>query len=190
MLQLVLKLSPVRLPRFETIGVDGTALLFTLAITLLAGAACGTLPVLKYAGRRLAQTMRSGGRSLSTGKDRNFARNGLTVIQVALALVLLIGSGLMIRTFQSLRDVRPGFRNPETLQTLRVSIPRTAWKTEAEMLRLHQAVAERLASVNGVAEVSLTAALPMTANRSQDPIQRAIVLTAPIRYRRCAGSLP
>ena len=114
--------------------------------------------------------MRSGGRILSAGKDRNLARNGLTAIQVALALVLLIGSGLMIRTFQSLRDVRPGFRNPETLQTLRVSIPRTAYKTDAEMLTLHQALADRLATVNGVSEVSLVGTLPMTADSSQDPI--------------------
>ena len=169
-LRLVLKLSPVQMPRFETIGVDGTALLFTLAITLVAGSACGAIPVLKYAGRRLTQTMRSGGRGLSAGRERNLARNGLTAIQVSLALVLLIGSGLMIRTFQSLRDVQPGFRNPETLQTLRVSIPRTAYKADAELLRLHQSVAERLATVNGVSEVSLVGGLPMTANRSQDPI--------------------
>jgi predicted permease len=158
------------MPRFETIGVDGTALLFTLAITLAAGFACGAIPVLKYAGRRLAQTVRSGGRGLSAGRERNLTRNGLTAVQVSLALVLLIGSGLMIRTFQSLRDVQPGFRNPETLQTLRVSIPRTAYKTDAEMLRLHQTVAERLATVNGVSEVSLVGGLPMTANRSQDPV--------------------
>lgn len=169
-LRLVLKLSPVRMPRFETIGVDGTALLFTLAITLAAGLACGAIPVLKYAGRRLSQTVRGGGRGLSAGRERNLTRNGLTAIQVSLALVLLIGSGLMIRTFQSLRDVQPGFRNPETLQTLRVSVPRTAYKTDAELLRLHQAVAERLATVNGVSGVSLVGALPMTANRSQDPI--------------------
>ena len=169
-LRLVLKLSPVRLPRFETIGVDGTTLLFTLAITLLAGLACGAFPVLKYAGQRLAQTMRAGGRSVSAGKDRNLVRNGLTAIQVALALVLLIGSGLMIRTSQSLRDVQPGFRDPETLQTLRVSVPRAAYNTDAELLRLHEAVAARVATVNGVSEVSLVGALPMTSNRSQDPI--------------------
>jgi putative ABC transport system permease protein len=169
-LRLVLKLSPVQMPRFETIAVDASGVLFTLTIALLAGFACGAIPVLKYAGRRLAQTMRSGGRSLSAGRERNLARNGLTAVQVALALVLLIGSGLMIRTFQSLRDVQPGFRNPETLQTLRVSIARTAYKTDAELLRLHQTVAERLATVNGVSEVSLVGGLPMTANRSQDPI--------------------
>ncbi|HYZ84837.1 MAG TPA: ABC transporter permease [Bryobacteraceae bacterium] len=169
-LRIVLKLSPVQMPRFETIGVDGTAVLFTLAIALLAGIGCGAIPVTKYAGGRLAQTMRSGGRSLSAGRERNLARNGLTAVQVALALVLLIGSGLMIRTFQSLRDVQPGFRNPEALQTLRISIPRTAYKTDAELLRLHQAVAERLATVNGVSEASLVGGLPMTANRSQDPI--------------------
>jgi predicted permease len=168
--RLVLKLSPVQMPRAGTIGVDFTAVLFTLAIALLAGLACGAIPVLKYAGRRLAQTMRSGGRTVSAGKERNLARNGLTAVQVALALVLLIGSGLMIRTFQALRDVQPGFRNPETLQTLRVSIPRAAYKTDAELLRLHQNLADRLAAVNGVSEVSLVGALPMSSNRSQDPI--------------------
>ena len=169
-LRLVLKLSPVQLPRSESIGVDGTALLFTLAITMLAGLVCGVIPVVKYAGRGLAQSMRSGGRNSSTGRERNLTRNGLTAIQVALALVLLIASSLMIRTFVSLRDVQPGFRSAETLQTLRVSIPRTAYKNDAESQALHKAVVERLGSVNGVSEVSLIGALPMTGNESQDPI--------------------
>jgi predicted permease len=169
-LRLVLKLSPVQLPRAESIGVDGTALLFTLTIAIVAGLVCGVIPVVKYAGQGLAHGMRSGGRSSSAGRERNLTRNGLTAIQVALALVLLIASSLMIRTFVSLRDVQPGFRSPETLQTLRVSIPRTAYKTDAEAQALHKALVERLGSVNGVSEVSLTGGLPMTGNQSQDPI--------------------
>src|SRR5204863_2009637 len=121
--KLVLKLSPARLPRFEQISVDSTAMLFTLVISVAAGFAFGAIPVLKHGGTRLAEALRAGGRNASAGRDRNIARNTLTVVQVALALVLLIGSGLMIRTFQSMRRVHPGFTNPETLQTLRISIP-------------------------------------------------------------------
>jgi predicted permease len=169
-LRLVLKLTPVPLPRADSIGLDGTTLLFTFGITLLTGLACGAIPVFKYAGLRFANSMRSGGRNSSAGRERNLTRNGLTAIQVALALVLLIGSTLMIRTFVSLRNVQPGFRNPETLQALRVSMPRTAYKEDAEVPRLHQALVAGLSSVNGVSEVSLTGGLPMTNNRSQDPI--------------------
>ena len=92
----------------------------------MAGFALGAIPVLKHGGVRLADALRAGGRNASAGRERNFARNTLTVVQVGLALVLLIGSGLMIRTFQSIRRVHPGFSNPEGLQTLRISIPRTA----------------------------------------------------------------
>jgi putative ABC transport system permease protein len=169
-LRFVLKLTPVALPRASSIGIDGATLLFTLAVTLVTGFACGAIPVLKYAGLRVGQNMRSGGRNSSVGRERNLTRNGLTAIQVALALVLLIGSSLMIRTFLSLRNVQPGFRNPETLQSLRVSIPRTAYKTEAEIPTLHQALVNGLSRVNGVSEVSLIGGLPMTNNRSQDPI--------------------
>jgi predicted permease len=169
-LRLVLKLVPVQLPRYESIGLDAAALLFTVAVTLLAGLVCGAIPVVKHAGRKLALTMRTGGRSLSSSRERNLTRNGLTAIQVALALVLLIGSSLMIRTFLSLRDVQPGFRNPETLQTLRVSIPRAAYKNDADVATLHQRLTERLAAVNGVSDVAPAGALPMTSNRSQDPV--------------------
>ena len=168
--KLVLKMSPARLPRFEQISVDSTALLFTLAISVTAGFAFGAIPVLKHGGVRLAEVLRSGGRNASAGRDRNIARNALTVVQVALALVLLIGSGLMIRTFQSMRRVDPGFRDPETLQTLRISIPRSAASKDADLLVLQQGQVDRLAGIPGVTGVSLMGGLPMTGASSQDPI--------------------
>ena len=110
-----------------------------------------------------------GGRNSSSGRGRNFTRNTLTVVQVALALVLLIGSGLMIRTFQSMRRVQPGFSDPQALQTLRISIPKSVAK-DAERLLMQQNLVNRLAGIPGVATVSLMSGLPMTNYNSQDPI--------------------
>jgi putative ABC transport system permease protein len=168
--KLVLSLTPVRLPRLEQISVDSTALLFTLAISLIAGFAFGAIPVLKHGGARLAESLRAGGRNASAGRERNLARNTLTVVQVALALVLLVGSGLMIRTFQSIRRVHPGFTNPEELQTLRISIPRSAAPKDAELLQIQHNLVDRLATIPGVSEVGILGGLPMTGSMSQDPI--------------------
>jgi len=118
----------------------------------------------------VARALRAGGRNASASRDRNFARNTLTVVQVALALVLLIGSGLMIRTFQSMRRVHPGFNGVETLQTLRISIPRNAAPKDAELLRMQQNLVDRLAALPGISAVSFIGSLPMTGSRSQDPI--------------------
>ena len=83
----------------------------------------GVIPAMKYRRPRIAETLRGGGRSSSDSRERHRARDVLVVAQVSLALVLLIGSGLMIRTFQALRAVEPGFTHPEQLQTMRISIP-------------------------------------------------------------------
>jgi putative ABC transport system permease protein len=168
--KLVLTLSPAKLPRFEQISVDSTALLFTLAVSLAAGFALGFIPVLKYGGVRLAETLRAGGRNASAGRERAIARNTLTVVQVGLALVLLISSGLMIRTFQAIRRVHPGFANPEEVQTLRISISRTAVPKDAELLQMQHNLVDRLASIPGVSEVGILDGLPMTGFTSQDPI--------------------
>ncbi|MBI4910755.1 MAG: ABC transporter permease [Acidobacteria bacterium] len=170
MVKLVLKMSPARLPRLEQVSLDSTTLLFTLVVSLTAGLVFGAIPVFKHGGLRLAEALRAGGRNASSGRDRNIARNTLTAVQVALALVLLIGSGLMIRTFQSMRRVHPGFSNPEALQTLRLSIPRNAVPKDPELLLLQQNLVNRLAAVPGVETVSLISHLPMTGMSGQDPI--------------------
>jgi predicted permease len=164
------KLSPARLPRFEQISVDSTALMFTLGISIVAGIALGAIPVLKHGGVRLAESLRAGGRNASAGRERNITRNTLTVVQVGLALVLLIGSGLMIRTFQAIRRVHPGFSAPEDLQTLRISFARTAAPNDAELLQTQHNLVDRLAGIPGVSEVSMMNGLPMTGYSSQDPI--------------------
>ena len=119
---------PTTLPRLNEIGVDPLVLGFALAASLLSGVLFGIIPVVKYAGPHVAMALRGVGRSFSQSRERHAARNTLVVVQVALALVLLIGSGLMIRTFQALRNVQPGFTKPESLQIFRVSIPENTVK--------------------------------------------------------------
>jgi predicted permease len=169
-LKLVVALTPARLPRLELIAVDATSLAFTLVLSVAAGLAFGAIPVLKRSRVRLAEALRAGGRSASAGRDRNVTRNTLTIVQVALALVLLIGSGLMIRSFQSMRRVQPGFSDPGTLQTLRIAIPGDVAADDARLLVLQQTLVDSLASLPGVSSVSLTDGLPMTGFSSQDPI--------------------
>lgn len=168
-LELVLRLSPARLPRFDQIGLDGTALAFTFVITIAAGFGCGLPPLLRHLRGGLAPALRGGGRTLSSSRDRNLARNLLTVVQVALALMLLIGSGLMIRTFLSMRRVQPGFDARE-LQTLRISIPRDAAPDAKALRQAYDRVQSRLAAIPGITVTGMTSALPMTGQLSQDPV--------------------
>ncbi|MEO8660575.1 MAG: ABC transporter permease, partial [Bryobacteraceae bacterium] len=122
-LRLLVAIGPANLPRLGEISIDPWALGFTFALSLFSGLVFGLIPALKYAGQGLSDALRSAGRSASVSRERHRTRNVLVVAQVAMALVLLIGAGLMIRTFQASHNVEPGFTDPEHLQTMRISIP-------------------------------------------------------------------
>jgi predicted permease len=160
--------GPATLPRLHEIGIDPLVLAFTLGASLLAGLLFGLIPVVKYAGPHLATALRAGGRSLSSSRERHRARNTLVVVQVALALVLLIGSGLMIRTFQALRNIQPGFTRPEEIQLLRINIPEAQVKETDQVMRMQSAMLEKLAAVPGVASVALSNAAPLEGFNSND----------------------
>jgi putative ABC transport system permease protein len=166
----LLALAPGNLPRLNEISIDSTVLLFTLAISLLAGLLFGIIPVVKYAGPRISAALRAGGRTASDSRERHRARNTLVVVQVALALVLLVSSALMIRTFEALRDVQPGFTNPDDVLTFRIGIPETQVSDPTAVVRMEQAVAERIASVSGVQSVAMISALPLDGESWSDPL--------------------
>ena len=111
-LRLLAVIAPASLPRIENITIDPLVLMFTLVISLVAGVLFGIMPAIKYAGASVTGTLRAGGRSLSQSREAHRARNALVVLQMALAVVLLIGSGLMIRTFQALKQVQHPGRAP------------------------------------------------------------------------------
>ena len=149
--------APDGLPRLNEIEINGVVLLFTLVISLLAGLLFGLIPVLRF-GEPSVTALKEGGRSASEGPSRNRARNTLVVAEIALALVLLVVSGLMIRSFQAMRAVDPGFRNPEQVQTFRISVPDAVVADSDQAVRTHQQIAEQLARVPGVTSVGLSSA--------------------------------
>jgi predicted permease len=124
-LRTLVAVAPTGLPRIHEIGINFTVLLFTLGLALFTSLLIGSIPIIKYAGARAATGLREGGRALSQSRERHRARKALVIVQVALAVVLLICSGLMIRTFQALMHVTPGFTDPNSIQTFRFYIPET-----------------------------------------------------------------
>src|SRR5208283_4093855 len=127
----------------------------------IAGVLFGLIPVFKDAGPQLAGALRGGGRTLSQSRERHRARSTLVVVQVALALVLLISSGLMIRTFQALKQVQPGFTNPESVQTLAISIPEEQVKEPERVLRMQQDMLEKIEAIPGVVSAAMANSIPM-----------------------------
>ncbi len=171
-LRVLVAMAPAGIPRISQIGIDGPALLFTLLIALLASLLFGSIPIFKYAGSRLNTGLREGGRALSQSREQHRARNLLVVVQVALALVLLICSGLMIRTFRALNHVQPGFFGPAEVQTFRIAVPEAEVPdTQAErVVRMDQEIMDKIAAIPGVSSVGVSTGIPMDGNQSYDPI--------------------
>jgi predicted permease len=169
-IRLLVYLQPARLPRLEDIALDPVVLLFTIAISLIAGVLFGLTPVLKYARPRLAHTLKDSSRGSSDSRDRHRVRNTLVAAQVALAVVLLVGSGLMIRTFLAMRDVAPGFVQPDDVLTMRITIPGAVVKDPAQVARTHEQIVRRLEAIAGVDSVGVSSSLTMDGGSSNDPI--------------------
>ena len=171
-LRILVAIAPTGIPRIHEIGIDVPVLLFTLAIALFSSVLFGSIPIFKYAGARLNTGLREGGRAQSASRGQHRARNILVVVQVALALVLLICSGLMIRTFRALTHVSPGFTGPDAVQSFRFYVPETDIPdTERERLvRMEEGILDRLRAIPGVSSASFSTTIPMDGNSSNDPI--------------------
>jgi predicted permease len=152
-LRILVAKGPDTLPRLGEIRMDPFVLAFVIGVSLFSGVLFGVIPVWKYAGPRVAIALRGVGRTFSQGRERHRARNALVVVQVALALVLLISSGLMIRTFQQLRSVQPGFTHPEEVQILHAMIPESIAKEPERVMRIENEIMDKLAALPGVTSV-------------------------------------
>ena len=169
-IRLLVAIAPEGLPRIHEIAIDPIVLAFALAISLLAGALFGAIPVLRFRRPQIATALREGGRGASDGRERHRLRTALVVSEIALALVLLVASGLMMRTFQALRNVNPGFTAPEEVLTLRISIPDSVIKDPVQTARTHEQIAAKIAGIAGVTSVGLTSSITMDGHDSNDPI--------------------
>jgi len=169
-LRVLVAMAPAGLPRVSQIGMDGWVLLFTLIVALLASLLFACVPIFKYAGTHLGTGLRQGGRSLSASRERHRARSALVIVQVGLAVVLLVGSGLMIRTFRALTKVQPGFAAPSEVQTLRLSIPEVRVKEPERVVRMEEEISQKLAGIPGVSSVGMCSTIPMDGHGSFDPV--------------------
>jgi len=121
-IRLLVAIAPANLPRLNDISIDPVVVLFTLVTALITGVVFGMIPIIRYSRPGIAPVLRGGNRRSSQTRRQYRTNSALVVVQVALALVLLVGSGLMIRTFQMLHHVDPGF-DPKGALTMRITIP-------------------------------------------------------------------
>jgi predicted permease len=159
--RLLLAIGPANLPRLSEISLDARTLAFTVLLALLSGLLLGLIPALKYAGPRASLALRGEGRAASASRERHRARSILVAGQVAMALVLLVSAGLMIRTFQALRTVDPGFTDTQHLQVMRISIPAALVAEPERVLRIQNEILEKLAATPGVKSAGLVSEMPM-----------------------------
>jgi predicted permease len=160
-LRLLAAIGPANLPRLGEISLDVRSLGFTLFLSLLSGLLFGSIPALRNAGARTNAALRGAGRTASLSRERQHGRDLLVVAQVAMALVLLVSAMLMIRTFQALRHVEPGFSRPEQVQTMRTSIPASLVADPQQVTRIQNSIADKLAAIPGVKSVGFASAAPM-----------------------------
>ena len=155
-------IAPVNLPRLNEVGLDLRVLCFTVGLSIVTGLFIALFPILRRREFSVVGALKDGGRGSGTGRERHRTRNMLVVLQVAMALVLLVGSGLMVRSFQALRKVDPGFRDPESVLTVRINIPRAEVADLEEVTGTHGQIAQSIAALPGVSKVGLSSSVTMS----------------------------
>ena len=154
------KLAFPFLPRAQEIRIDARVLLFTLGISILTSLVFGLIPSLQAGKTDVQATLKEGGNTMSSGIVGGWLRPILVVIEVAAAVVLLIGAGLMVRSVMRIREVQPGLQ-PQNLLTAKISLPREKYKDAESANRFYEQVLERLNNVPGVESAGLTSHLPV-----------------------------
>ncbi len=157
-LPLFLRAAPTDVPRLDEVHLDGTTVLFTALAALFSGLVCGLFPALRASRSRNTTALRDGDRGNTQG--RHWMRDGLVVGQTALALLLLIGSGLLVRSFQALRQVDPGYDTRDVF-TFQFAPEQEALNDGPSWARFHLAFLDRLAALPGVTSVGLVENVPL-----------------------------
>jgi predicted permease len=186
-LRVLIAMAPADVPRAGEIALDSTVLAFTLGLSLFSGLLFGSIPVARYANLRRARTILTTGRTASAPRERLRTRGILVIVQVSLALMLLISAGLMIRTYQQLSSVNPGFSRPNEIQTLQIDIPATRFPDPVLAVRKQNEILDALSALPGVTSAGYTSAIPMTYGATADlmvPEGRTFSAASPARSRQ------
>ncbi|MGH9939565.1 MAG: ABC transporter permease [Blastocatellia bacterium] len=157
---LLIKLNENNIPRAQEIGVDTRVLAFTLGLSVLTGLLFGLAPALQSSKAALTETLKEGGRS-SGGAGRAGFRNLLVVSEIALALVLLIGAGLLVKSFTRLLDVNPGFQT-QNLLTMRVALPGSKYRDVHQIRAFYQQALDKVKALPGMQAAATVSSLPLS----------------------------
>lgn len=152
--------GPADIPRLDEIGIDGRTVGFAVAISLLAALVISAIPALRVGRAPLAGSLREGGRGGSVGRSQQRLRSAMVAVQVALALVVLAGSGLLLRTFQRLTAVQPGF-DANGVATFWLSLPRARYAGDSAIVQFWSVLTDRVAALPGVRSVGVSSRLPL-----------------------------
>jgi len=157
--RLLLALSPANVPRMDEIGIDYRVLVFALAVSVLTSLLFGIIPALRTSKPDLQEGLKEGTQGLwALGGRRIF--KVLVISEVALAVVLLIGAGLLVRSFQQLRAVNPGF-NPENVVTMQIALPPAKYREKTQIITFFEQLVERVRTLPGVKYAGITQGLPL-----------------------------
>ena len=151
------------LPRADEIGIDGTVMLFTLLVSLLAGVLFGLAPAIHTAAPDLHGALKEGGRGTTADRGSHALRRSLVVTEVALALTLLTGAGLLLKSFARLQRVDPGF-DPTSLLTFNLALPQVRYPSDTSQIAFFDQVFPAIARVPGVVGVGGTSVMPFGGN--------------------------
>jgi putative ABC transport system permease protein len=161
-IELLVSFSPGNIPRLDEVGLDTGVLLFTFGVSLATGCLFGLLPALQASKTDLSVSLKEGGsRGATAGQRASRLRSALVVSEIAIAVVLLAGAGLMIRSFAAIRDVDPGFR-PDRILTSDFSLPAARYKEDAQIVSFFEQLTARAAALPGVERVALVSAIPFS----------------------------
>ncbi|PYL06317.1 MAG: hypothetical protein DME34_09280, partial [Verrucomicrobia bacterium] len=154
-------------PRLREVNLDATVLFLTFVISVATGILFGIAPAVASAKPELTEALKEGGRGTSSGARRNQLRNSLVVSEIALALVLLIGAGLLMKSFVHLQKVNPGF-NPKNVVTAELSLPLLKYPRGKPVIDFYAEVLRRVSALPGVQTAAFTNVLPLSGSNTDN----------------------
>jgi putative ABC transport system permease protein len=159
--KLLLSLQPAGIPRLDVVRVDGAVIAFTAAVALLTGIIFGMIPAFQATRGDLVSSLKEGGKGALASRRAGRMRESLVVAEIALAVMLLAGAGLLMRSFARLQSVNPGFRSAESL-TFRTALPTAAYREEPKRAAFYERAIERIGALPGVTTVGAISYLPLS----------------------------
>ena len=161
-LDFILKMLPMDIPSFIHIGIDANVMLFTLIVAIITGIAFSIIPAVHASRVGLNDALKEGGRVAAAG-GRHSARSSIVVSELAVALVLLIAAGLLIKSFMRIQSANPGF-NPQNVITMKISLPKANYQDSARITGFYREALERISSAPGIKSAAVTSSLPLSSD--------------------------